>query len=679
MKLYFHLFILLVIFQGCVSEKSGSQGKDFTDRINNNNATNEKNSDSLTFFQEERNPIPYAFHSFPSGCNRPQGWILEMMNQDIQHGLVGALDELYPGIKADDLYHTARRGGMEDIPEMGDLELTGEEWETSIMWWNSETIGNWWDGFIRHAFYTNNLDAIEQSKNIVTNLMSSQDEDGYIGIYKSNLRYQHEGSNGELWSQTTAFRMLLAYYEITQNEEVLKAVEKAMSVTMKNYNKTARNPFDLKNAFGGVTHGLMMTDVCETLYRITEKQVYQDYATYLYEAFSMYNINRAFNDMRYPFLLKKDEPFTGHGVHTYEHFRTLLNAYYQTGYEELRVAYDNALFKLDQCILPSGAGHAMEWIGGKEANPTNTAAEYCTMLELRNFFGTAAQKTGEIHYADKAEKLTFNGLLGARNHNGTAISYGKPDNCYKLNGRSLDDKEKEVRFKYSPTHSEPAVCCAPNYTRNLTYYLDQMWGKKEDGIAAILYGPSDLKTYVKNTKIRIEQITNYPFDDNIQFKLSLDQPTEFTLYFRKPSWADSVIFEDVEVLLKNDFYQIKKKWKSGDEIVMKLDNKIKSNRFRNGENYIQRGPIVYALEIPHREETIKTYSIKGFKDYYCHPKNEKYKNLSLQKDQQNFQFHPGVNPKIEAKFKDQITQESKSLNLIPMGKTVLRRVTFPIE
>ena len=252
-----------------------------------------------------------------------------------------------PASKRDDLYRTARRGGLEDVPEMGDLVLTGAAWEKSIMWWNAETAGNWWDGFVRHAFVTDHKESIAQSKAIVQNLIDSQDEDGYIGIYKPNLRYQHKGSNGELWAQTTAFRTLLGYYEITGDANALEAVEKAMALTMKEYGPDGRNPFYLENAFGGVTHGLMMTDVCETLYRITGKEAYQEFATFLYQDFSSFSVNRAFNDLRYPFLMHKDSLFSGHAVHTYEHLRSLLNAYYATGYPELEAAWNNALHKLE--------------------------------------------------------------------------------------------------------------------------------------------------------------------------------------------------------------------------------------------------------------------------------------------------------------------------------------------
>lgn len=109
---------------------------------------------------------------------------------------------------------------------------------------------------------------------------------------------------------------MLAYYEFTNNEKVLNAVQHAMALTMKKYSEDGKNPFDLKNAFGGVTHGLMLTDVCETLFRITGNLKYQAYATYLYKAFSTFSINRSFNDLRYPYLIEKDSMFQGHAVHS---------------------------------------------------------------------------------------------------------------------------------------------------------------------------------------------------------------------------------------------------------------------------------------------------------------------------------------------------------------------------
>ena len=167
----------------------------------------------------------------------------------------------------------------------GNQELTGAEWEISMQWWAGETLGNWWDGYLRTAYMTDNKEAISKINDIVKYILSGQDKDGYLGIYSKEMRYKHEGSNGEIWSQTVLFRMLLGYYEFTQDKSVLAAVEKAMAITIKEYNSDKRNPFEVEIDYGGVTHGLMMTDVCETLYRITKNEKYNDYAVYLHQDF----------------------------------------------------------------------------------------------------------------------------------------------------------------------------------------------------------------------------------------------------------------------------------------------------------------------------------------------------------------------------------------------------------
>ena len=110
------------------------------------------------------------------------------------------------------------------------------------------------------------------------------------------------------------------------------------------------------------------------------------------------------------------------------------------------------------------------------------------MLELRNSFGSLLQKSGNAAFALSAEELTYNAMLGSRNKSGTALADGTLDNCYTMDGHHHENGERtaDPRYKYSPTHSEPAVCCVPNYGRNMTYFLNQMWMRSPGGIAAQL-------------------------------------------------------------------------------------------------------------------------------------------------------------------------------------------------
>ena len=688
------LIIYSLLTWSCNQRTESSQGENFLQNVDQNTISIINESDNLNFFRNSRSPKKEVFELLPTGSVRPKGWIKAMMQEDLNEGIVGALDDLYLPIVDDNLFNTNRRGSLDDVPDMGDLVLTGAAWETSIMWWNSETAGNWWDGFVRHAFLLEDENAITQSKAIIQNLLDSQDEDGYIGIYKPTLRYKHEGSNGELWAQTTAFRTMLAYYELSGEEKVLEAVERAMRLTMKEYGESSRNPFFLKNEYGGVTHGLMLTDVCETLFRITGNQKYQDYAVFLYEAFSTYSVNRSFNDLRYTYLSERDSMLTGHGVHTYEHYRTVINALYQTGYPELELAFENAEYKLNQVMLPSGAGHGNEWIAGLKADPNKTSTEFCTMLELRNSFGSILQKTGNIKYADRAEKLTFNAIMGFRNHNGTAIAYGKGDNSLVLDGHHHEDGEKreDARYKYSPVHDDVAVCCVPNYSRNLTYYLDNMWMKKEDGLAAVLYGPAILNTSWNGTQISVEQTKSYPFSDVLEFEISTDEEVELAFYFREPEWAESIdlSIDDAQITKKGGYYRLFKKWSGNDVIKLKFKYKTKLKELDIDESYVQRGPLVYSYPIEYKTEIIKSYKDEKFNDYYVYALDDNFSFPLISSSSL-------LNPKINKASNDSNSVlwnnppysltgvlpldngSNKQVTLVPMGSTVLRKITFKKE
>ncbi len=653
---------------------------------------------SLTFFDNARTEIQPKFELLPVNQIKPEGWVKDIMSQDISEGFMAKLDDLVPKLMSDDAFNTARRKDSTDIPNVGSQKLTGAAWEISMQWWAGETLGNWWDGYLRNAYMTDNKPAISKINAIVKELLSTQDEDGYLGIYGEEMRYKHKGSNGELWAQTVLFRMLLGYYEFTNNKTALKAVEKAMSKTMSKYNAYEKSPFDVAIDYGGVTHGLMMTDVCETLYRITKNKKYNDYAVYLYRNFSEYPINRAFNDVRYDLLMEKDSLFQSHSAHTYEHFRTLLLAKQLTGYPELEDAYQSAMNKLSNCILPSGAGFGNEWLNKQKSDPNTTAAEFCGMLELSLFYTSALQKTGDISYADSTEKIVYNAMLGSRNASGKGITYCKTDNCYILNEKAPQHhfEEHDMRYKYSPTHADAAVCCNPSYGRSFPYFVSNMWMKAEDGLAATLYGPSTVTTNYNGVSLKIEEKTNYPFSDAITFNITSEKEVELIIYLRKPSWTTKLNIEvaDAEIVLNEGYYGIYKKWKTGDTIQVTFENEIKPVLANNNEIALQRGAIVYALDVPHREEIVKQYDVKGFIDYQVFSTSENYKNLALDASENKNSFGftyvksdntSTANPwntqngQLVGKLFNTELNKFTEVTLKPMGSSTLRRVTFPTK
>ncbi len=320
------------------------------------------------------------------------------------------------------------------------------------------------------------------------------------------------------------------------------------------------------------------------------------------------------------------------------------------------------------------------------------------MLELSHFYASALQKTGEIQYADKAEKIVFNAMQGTRNHNGKGITYCKTDNCSILHKKSPQSafEEEDGRYKYSPTHADMAVCCNPSYARNLPYFVSNMWMKADGGFAAVLYGPSTLTSSYKGSLIQIEEKTNYPFSDEIEFLFTTDSEIEFKIYLRKPNWTEKLTIEiaHAEINQENGFYVIKKKWKTGDKIKVSFENEIKPVYVNNNEIALQRGALVYALEIPRKEEIIKTYDLEEFTDYMVFPTDSIYRNLSLNgfENKENFGFKYVKDLKsnnsdfwyngttyLKGELYDSKSKKNISVKLKPMGSTILRQLTFSVK
>jgi hypothetical protein len=468
---------------------------------------------------------------------------------------------------------------------------------------------------------------------------------------------------------------------------------RAMDVTLARYNDGAANPFAVNRDFGGVSHGLMLTDVCETLARLTGDAKYLRYSVYLYREFSRHFINPQFADVRYAALVDPAYRFIGHGAHTYEHLRSLVLAARVTGYPELAQAYAGAMRKLDPCLLPGGAGIGDEWVGGRDAVADTTAAEFCGMLELRNFYTSALQKTGETAYADQAETLTFNDMLGARTADGHGITYCKTDNCYQLDRRSPRSgyKEADVRYKYSPTHDDAAVCCNPNYGKDLPYYVANMWMRAGDGLAAVLYGPMTLATRWQGTAVEIREETSYPFSDQVDFTLTLGQPAEFSLRLRQPGWAKSARVEaaGATVTSADGCLVVRKRWQNGDRVRLVLQNEVQA--FAAGrEVALRRGALVYALPIPAQTQVTREYAVGGFTDFVARPTSDSYLTLALDAAQKQhgygFTFVNAADPArpwytdqtgLTGMMLDTRTGRPVEVKLVPLGSTMLRQVTFP--
>ena len=614
-------------------------------------------------------PIKASFISLPLYEITPLGWLKNELERNLK-GFTGQLDSLVPDlIVKDDIYGKNRLSKNVKSKDVGAVSDEGE-WQVQFLWWNSETQSNWLDGFVRTAVLLQDEKQLSKATQLINRLLATQDEDGYIGIYDKELRYKFDNENGELWSKATLYRSLLAWYEFKKDKKILDAVEKAVSNVMQAYPIYKSHPFYSTNPnAGGLAHGLAFTDVLEQLYALTDHDKYMDYCLFLYKDFSEQVLNE---DAQFAKLADKNILLKGHGVHTYEHLRSVVAAYYASGNPSLKVVLDNFLHKIKLVTTPSGAPIGDEFILGKTAD-ASIGYEYCSLHELMAGWISLLGKSANNQYADKAEHLFFNAVMGNTNPDESAICYLKQDNAFYLTGGNNGDTtdKKQTRYRYSPVHKEAAVCCVPNAGKIIPYYVQHLWMKDQEGLIASLLGPSEVNTTIHNKAVSIKEETNYPFSNMIRFTIHCKEPATFSIKIRKPDWAidvkSTLTYKEEQGYLV--FHQL---WGKESQLMISFTSTISKKETANKEIYFESGPFVLCHVIEGKQDITKTYPFGGLRESTYKPialTLYQYADDSLEPAEANGNT-------FKTSMINRSTGKKEVIILVPMARTILRQVTF---
>lgn len=610
------------------------------------------------------------FKSLPFGSIKPTGWLKEQMQKDLE-GFVGHLDQIVPELINDPIYGSGRLKKNSKAKDLGNHKEGDAEGDEQYKWWNSETQSNWWDGYLRHVLLLDNQKGKEKVKKYIENILATQDTDGYIGIYDKELRYQFNSENGELWSKASLYRGLLAYYEYTKDKKVFDAVEKAVENVMIHYPINQSSPFNTGNSFnGGVSHGLTFTDVLERMYFLTNNKEYREYALFLYQDFSATYQSEA--DAQFKNVVDLNYKLQSHGVHTFEHIRTLIIAAYASQQKKYNEALQTYLIKIKNAVTVSGGAIGDEWIAKRDANETVTGYEYCSLQELLDSYALYFQKTGDVKTGDEIENIFFNAAQGSRNPLHSCIAYLKTDNSFEMLGTKNGEVEanrKQTRYKYSPAHQDVAVCCNPNAGRISPYFLQNAWMKENDEtIIATLLMPSVVETDLNNNQVKIENITQYPYTNDFHSKIQQKAKSKFTIKIRKPSWVTKITTNE-NFILKNGFIVIKRNFLQQDSIQISFETDVQMLKTKTGNYYFKHGALLYALPIQAKEIKGKNY-FGEFSDYFYEPVSQ-FKYSFSEKAKPIFRDN-----KIYVELLNMSNHLIEEVELVPLGKTILRQLTF---
>lgn len=621
-----------------------------------------------------------ALDWLPLGQIKPTGWIREQMLTDLREGFAGHLDQLC---------HEAASGIFTTHRNSANSQNSANVEKNN--WWNGETEGNWHNGHLMMAFLSGDAPSIAKAQAFVQEILASQDTDGYLGVFAPDIRFNRAG---ELWTQACLFRGLLAYSELTGDQHVFDAVRRAVDLTITRFTERKEPlPFDYTISGQGLSHDLMFSDVTELLYARTGEARYRDFTVTLYETLSR---DTPSADTSLSSLLAADRPFVNHGANTFEALRVPLWLAQATGRADLAQASTNALTRLFHYTELTGSDVSEEDIKDLAPDPSTTLYEYCATKEIQFTLQSALQKSGDAALADHVERIWFNAAQGSRLPDGKAVTYLTFDNRMHCDGLAPDGARKETRNKFSPAHTDVAVCCNPNATQVAPLFVRGMWLRpRSGGLAAMLYGPSTLDTTVDGVRVQIEQITAYPFTHEIDLRLRSASPKRFPIYLRNPSWSQDsrVVCAGASIQRVGDFWKVEKQWSNEDRIVLTLAPKVRSVRAINGEFALQYGPLLFAQPIPAVKTSLKSWPVPGFEDSYYRPSTQPDTlTFSRKAGASDFGFTPQVHgdpaaarmpfaepPLVLAGTMHRATDgKAIPVTLVPFGAApTLRWLTFP--
>lgn len=123
-------------------------------------------------------------------------------------------------------------------------------------------------------------------------------------------------------------------------------------------------------------------------------------------------------------------------------------------------------------------------------------------------------------------------------------------------------------------------CCSGTLPQVAADYRINVYLREPRAIYINLYVPSTVRWTENGAALSLTQEGDYPYDDRVTFTLTASRPTELTLHFRIPAWADGASIRvngtrPKAAVVPGQFAAIRREWKTGDRVELELPLKMR--------------------------------------------------------------------------------------------------------
>lgn len=273
-------------------------------------------------------------------------------------------------------------------------------------------------------------------------------------------------------------------------------------------------------------------------------------------------------------LSRNENVLKGHHAYSYVNsLSSAMMAYLVAGSEKHLRAAKNAFAMLEQQSFATGGwgpDEALRAPGSSDVydSLTKTHASFETPCGSYAHFKLTRyllRVTRDAHYGDSMERTMYNTVLGALplQENGKNFYYAD----YNFNGQRV---YKQARW----------ACCSGTLPQVAADYRINIYLRGPQAVYVNLYVPSTLRWNENGSVLSLTQEGEYPYEDRVAFTFTASQPTDLTLHFRIPAWAEGAeIFlngaRQKSLAVPGQFAAIHRQWKPGDRIELELPLKMR--------------------------------------------------------------------------------------------------------
>lgn len=510
---------------------------------------------------------PTAFRLLPLGQIRPSGWLQRQLRIQAD-GMGGHLDEFWPDVG----------------PNSGWLGGSGESWERGPYFV---------DGLLPLAWQLDDDVLKAKAMRFVNWTLDNPAPNGMIG----------PRSNEDWWPRMVMLKVLMQYYDATVASGTPDPRVVPVLTRYFHYQLAALPQRPLRD--WGMYRWQDEAMVVDWLYAHTGDPALPKLAALLQQ--QGFDWVASFRDFKYTgpttreFLLangeNKPEGMQTHGVNNGQALKVAAVRYLLNGDPAEHANFQHQLDMLDRYHgVPNGMFTCDEHLGGLD--PSH-GTELCTVVETMFSLEVGLATFGDPAFGDRIEKIAYNALPGTFDDAMWAHQYDQQANQVQV---GLLTKPWTTNGPESNLYGlEPHFgCCTANFHQGWPKFTASLWmGAPNDGLAAALYAPCELRTTLKGAKVHIAEATDYPFQGSVKLTITPDKPLAFPLSLRIPAWAAGTTIKVNGKAAEaspqpGSFLALNRTWAPGDVVEIAFPMQPRVSRWLNRSVAVERGPLVFS-------------------------------------------------------------------------------------